>query len=293
MEVEMVMEIKNKNILITGASRGIGAYIAKAIAKHGGNVALLALPADLKLLQNLEKELIQFNIKVKHFVADLSDHEQINDTTRNIFREFGKIDILISNAAIESVGIFENQTAQKIMDTIAVNLTAPILMANKLIPEMISQKSGHFVTISSYAGKIGAPYQSVYSATKAGLIKWTLGMKRELKGSGISFSVISPSYVSHAGMYSDILNKSNDKIITPRIAGEVTPEKVADAIIRSILKNRTDIIVGSPFLRIFSVINELLPDFVTRLFEFLNISQYNKKLALIHHDDQKRRLEKK
>ena len=283
------MNIKNKNVLITGASRGIGSYIAKAVARHGGNVALLALPTDLKLLQNLEEELIQLNIRVKYFVADLSDHKQINETIENIFGEFGEIDILISNAAIESVGIFEYQTEQKIMDTIAVNLTAPILMAKKLIPKMITQKSGHIVTISSYAGKIGAPYQSVYSATKAGLIKWTLGMKRELKGSGISFSVISPSYVSDAGMYSDTVNKSNDKINTPRIAGEVNPQKVANAVIRSILKNRTDIIVGSPFLRIFTALNELMPGFVSKLFDFLNISQYNKKLALIHHDDQKRK----
>ena len=287
------MDIKNKNILITGASRGIGCYIARAIAKHGGNVALLALPSDLLLLQNLEKELTQFHIKVKCFATDLSDHKQMNDVIESIAREFGNIDILISNAAIESVGVFEHQTEQTIINAIAVNLTAPILLAKKLLPKMISQKSGHIVVISSYAGKIGAPFQSVYSATKAGLIKWTLGMKRELKGNDVSVSVISPSYVSQSGMYSDILNESTAKLNTPKIAGEVTPQKVADAVVRSILKDKTDIIVGSPFLRIFTAINELMPNFVTRLFGTLKLSQYNKKLALIHHDAQKRRFEEK
>ena len=287
------MNIKNKNVLITGASRGIGRYITKAIAKHGGNVALLALPSDLKLLQDLEKELVPFNIRVKYFVADLSDCKQLNDVIENISKKFGKIDILISNAAIESVGAFEHQTEQIIMNSIAVNLTTPILLSKKLLPKMLSQKSGHIVLISSYAGKIGSPYQSVYSATKAGLTKWTLGMKRELNGSGVSLSVISPSYVSKSGMYSDILNKSNDKLNTPKIAGEVTPQRVADAVIHSISKNKTDIIVGSPFLRIFAAINELMPNFVTKLFDSLGLSQYNKKLALIHHETQKQRVKKR
>ena len=284
------MDIKNKNILITGASRGIGRYIAKAAARRGGNIALLALPADLELLQSLEKELkIQFGVKAKSFAADLSDFKQMGNTVESILKEFGKIDILISNAAIESVGIFEEQTEKSIADTIAVNLTAPILLAKKLLPKMISQKSGHVVVISSFAGKIGSPYQAVYSASKAGLIKWTLAMKRELKGSGVSFSVVSPSYVSQSGMYFEILNKSGGKLRTPKIAGEVTPQKVAEALIRSIMKNKTDVIVGSASLRIFAAINELVPDYVTKSFDLLGISRYNKKLAAIHHDAQKQK----
>jgi len=122
------MEIKGKNTLITGASRGIGLYIAHAIALHGGNVAMLALPSDLKRLQNLEAKLSKFNITVKSFTADLSDSRQINDVTKEIVNEFGKIDILVNNAAIESVGIFEHQTEQVIENTIVVNLLAPILI---------------------------------------------------------------------------------------------------------------------------------------------------------------------
>ena len=278
------MDIQNKNVLITGASRGIGCYIAYAIARHGGNVALLALPSDVKRLHSLEKKLARFNTRVKYFTADLSDYKQLSEAVEHISKEFSHIDILIGNAAIESVGVFEYQTEQTIMDSIAVNLTAPILLTKKLLPKMISQGAGHVVVLSSYAGKIGSPYQSVYSATKAGLIKWVMGMSRELKGSGISFSVISPSYVSQAGMYSDILNKSTDQLNTPKIAGEVTPQKVVKAVIRSIQKNRTDIIVGSPFLRIFAAINELAPDCVTKLFDSLGLSQYNEKLAIIHHD---------
>ena len=90
------MEIKNKNVLITGASRGIGCYIASSIARCGGNVALLALPSDLALLQNQEKRLMQFNITAKSFTADLSDAQQISDVIKKITKEFGEIDIFIS-----------------------------------------------------------------------------------------------------------------------------------------------------------------------------------------------------
>ena len=108
-------------------------------------------------------------------------------------------------------------------------------------------------------------------------------MKRELKGSGISFSVISPTYVSHAGAYADILNKSGEKMNTPSIVGEVSPQEVANAVVRSIVKNKTDLIVGSPFLRIFTAVNALMPNFATTLLDLFNISQYSEKLAIIHH----------
>ena len=278
------MEIKNKNVLITGASRGIGRYIAQAIAKHGGNVALLALPSDLTLLQSLEKELIQFDIIAKSFTADLSDDQQISEAIKEVSTELGEIDIFISNAAIESVGIFEHQTEQTLEKTIAVNLFAPILVTKKLLPQMLFKKSGHIVVISSFAGKLGSPYQSVYSATKVGLNKWALGMKRELRGSGVSFSAISPNYVSHAGMYADVLQKTSENLRTPKIAGEVTPQKVASVVVRSILKDKTDQIVGAPILRFVSVLNELAPNLISNLLEFFRIPQYNKKLASVHQN---------
>jgi len=277
------MEIKGKNVLITGASRGIGRYIAYAIARQGGNVALLALPSDLKPLQNLETKLAKLNIIAKSFTADLSDSRQISGVVKEIVSEFGKIDILINNAAIESVGIFERQAEQVIEKTIAVNLLAPILITKKLLPDMLLKKSGHVVVVSSLAGKLGSPYQSVYSATKAGLIKWALGMKRELKGSGVSFSAISPGYVSSAGMYAGMLKKANGKLEAPKIAGEVTPQKVAGSVVYSILKDKSDRIVGSPLLAVVSILNELAPDLVSSLLDLFNISQYNKKLAWVHY----------
>jgi len=277
------MEIKGKSVLITGASRGIGRYIAHAIARQGGNVALLALPSDLKLLQNLEAKLTKLNIIAKSFTADLSDSKQINDVTKEIVNGFGKIDILINNAAIESVGIFEHQPEQVIEKTIAVNLLAPILVTKKLLPYMLLKKSGHVVVVSSFAGKLGSPYQSVYSATKAGLIKWVLGMRRELRGSGVSFSAISPGYISNTGMYADMLNKAKGKLETPKIVGAVTPQKVANAVVYSILKDRSDKIIGSPLLAAVSLLNELSPNLVSSLLRLFKISQYNKKLASVHH----------
>jgi len=278
------MEIKNKTVLITGASRGIGCYIVNAIAKHRGNIALLALPSDLALLQNQEEKLMRLNVTAKSFTADLSDSQQISAVIKEISKEFGEIDIFISNAAIESIGIFEQQTEQVLEKTIAVNLLAPMLITKKLLPQMLSKKSGHIVTISSFAGKLGSPYQSVYSATKAGLNKWILGMKREFKGSGVSFSTISPNYVSNTGMYADVLQKTSENLRTPKIAGEVTPQKVANAVVRSILKDKTDKIVGSPLLRAVSALNELTPNFVSNLLELFKIPQYNKKLASAHHN---------
>jgi len=276
------MTIRKKNVLITGASRGIGHHIAHAIARCGGNVALLALPSDAKRLQCLEARLTQLGITARSFVADISDSQQINKAIKDVAEQFGAIDIFISNAGIESMGVFELQSEQTIEKTVAVNLLAPMLITRKLLPQMLANESGHIVAISSFAGKMGLPYQAVYSATKAGLIKWALGMKREFANSGVSFSVISPTYVSRAGMYADILHMTSEVLTTPKIAGEVTPRQVARAVVCSIVNDKTDLVVGSPLLRFASVVNEFIPDIVSGMLRFLGILRYNKKLAFIH-----------
>jgi len=245
---------------------------------------LLALPSEAKDLHCLEAKLAKLGITAKSFAADISDRQQISKVVKEIANQFGAIDIFISNAAIESMGVFELQSEQIIEKTVTVNLLAPIIITRKLLPHMLLRKSGHIIVMSSFAGKMGLPYQAVYSATKAGLIKWALGMKREFKNSGVSFSTISPTYVSKAGMYADILHMSGKRLTTPKIAGEFTPMQVAKAVVCSIINDKTDVVVGSPLLRFASATNELFPNVVSGMLNLLGISRYNKKLAYIHRE---------
>ena len=85
-------------------------------------------------------------------------------------------------------------------------------------------------------------------------------------------------------MYADVLRKTSENLTTPKIAGEVTPQKVANAVVRSILKDDVDKIVGSPLLPVVSALNQLNPNLVSSLLHFFKIPQYNKKLASVYHN---------
>jgi len=274
------MSIIGKNVLLTGAVGGIGKHIAVLIAQNGGNLALIDHPTKQHELEDLKRKLERYSVTVKLFTGDLVVDTQVDLIFNNITKEMGPIDIFISNAATECVGFFHSQTEEDIVKTFFVNIISPIRFARKMIPMMLRQGGGHFVFISSYAGKIGLPFQAIYSASKAGLIKWIIAMRREYQHKGINFSVITPGYVSDSGMYALLLSQSGQKLKTPFVAGEVSPRKVAQKVVNAILYNKLDVYVARPYFKLLSIINEWMPRFITSLLNFTKITQYNEKLAV-------------
>lgn len=274
------MSIVGKNVLLTGAVGGIGKHIAVLIAQNGGNLALLDHQSKQQELEYLKRKLERYPVTVKLFTGDLVVDSQVDLIFDNIIKEMMSIDIFISNAATECVGFFHSQPEGDIAKIFFVNIIAPIRFARKLMPMMLKQGRGHFVFISSYAGKLGLPFQAIYSASKAGLIKWIFAMRREYQHKGINFSVITPGYVSNSGMYAQLLNQSGQKLKTPFVAGEISPEKVAQKVVSAILYNKLDVYVARPYFKLLSIINELNPRFITSLLNFTKITQYNEKLAV-------------
>ncbi|MBW2218750.1 MAG: SDR family NAD(P)-dependent oxidoreductase [Deltaproteobacteria bacterium] len=127
---------------------------------------------------------------------------------------------------------------------------------------MLARGSGHIVTMSSIAGKRGNPYGGIYCATKAGLIEWSNGLRLELSGSGVGVSVICPGFVAESGMFA-VYNKK-----APKIAGETTPAKVANAVIKAIKKDigETPVIPGpSWILPVLDAIHPCLANWLLRI----------------------------
>jgi short-subunit dehydrogenase len=129
----------------------------------------------------------------------------------------GPIDILINNAGIEWVCEYTKMSAAQIEQMVQTNLIAPLIVSRLVLPEMIARGSGHVVMMSSLGGKKGSPYSATYAATKAGLIEWTSGVREELRGTGVSASVICPGFVSEAGMFAVYGKRA------PRLSGESPP----------------------------------------------------------------------
>ncbi len=234
--------IQGKNALITGGSRGLGPYIALALAREGVNIALTARSEE-GLIATAD-DVSQFQVTCKTYPADIIDSTSRIALLENVKKDFGHIDLLINNAGMEWVSAYIKLAPEFIDTMIQTNLTAPMILTRMILPMMLEKGSGHIVTMSSLGGKKGSPYSATYAATKAGLIEWTQGLREELRNTGVSASVICPGFVAKAGMFA-VYNKP-----APKITGETTPEKVSEAVIKAIKKDIGEIIVnpGATFL---------------------------------------------
>ena len=185
-------EIRGKTAVITGASRGIGVYIAKALAREGVNISLAARSANE--LESVAQELTRLGAKAVAIPTDITVESDRLSLIRRTKEQLGPIDILVNNAGIVEWTHFYRQKESDIARIVNTNLMAPLLLARMVLPEMIERKSGHVVTISSLSGKKGVPYEAMYSATKAGLFQWANALWLELEGSGVGVSTILPGY---------------------------------------------------------------------------------------------------
>lgn len=254
------MELKEKIVLITGGSRGIGPIIAGALAKKGAVIALAA--KSEKGLESVAKNLKESNSQVLIFPVDLRESLQRERLISDVLKKLGAIDILVNNAGLETEGAFSKLPWESIHENIEVNLVAPVALTWLVLPQMLKKKSGHIVNIASIAAKNGAPYAAVYSGTKAGLAEWTRGLRLELAGTGINFSTVFPGYVREVGMFAKFGIKS------PRIIGSCSPYQVAEAVVRAIEKEKLEIIINSRPLRYVFILNEMAPsigDWVMRI----------------------------
>jgi short-subunit dehydrogenase len=182
----------------------------------------------------------------------------------------GKIDILVNNAGIETYSEYQHYSASQISDVLNINLHAPMELTRILLPDML-ERGGHIVTVASLAGKKGVAYNTPYSASKAGLIMWTDGMRQELRGSKVGISVICPGYISDAGMFFD------GHVDPPALLGASKPQAVADAVVKAINNNSAEIIVNSGPIKPLLAIGQISPVFGDTVIRKFGVPALSKK----------------
>jgi short-subunit dehydrogenase len=244
-------QLKGMVVLLTGGSRGIGPIVAEALAKRGANIVLAA--RSKRGLDDVATHLSELGSKAIVVPIDLRQSSQREKLVAHVRREFGKIDVLINNAGLETEGAYAELSWASIQETIEVNLIAPMSLTHLVLPEMLKRKAGHIVNIASIAAKSGAPYAATYSGTKAGLSEWTRALRLELANTGVHFSTIFPGYVREVGMFAKF------GVQSPWIIGSCSPSQVAKAVVHAIEKGRVERIINSRPLRYAFMINELSP----------------------------------
>ncbi|MCH8025798.1 MAG: SDR family NAD(P)-dependent oxidoreductase [Chloroflexi bacterium] len=233
------MNLKGTNAIVTGGSRGIGPYIARALAREGANIALAA--RDAERLEAVRKEVESLGVKALSIPTDVN----LADDRRNLIEQassgLGEIDLLVNNAGIEPTSAFVDIDESRIVDTIDTNLTSCLLLMRAVLPAMVERGKGQVVNIASMAGKIPIPYDSIYSATKFALVGASHAVRSELRGTGVGVSVICPGFIDNVGMYADAVAETG--VAAPAIAGTSRPEQVADAVVRAAKHDVAEVIV--------------------------------------------------
>ncbi|WP_193195501.1 SDR family NAD(P)-dependent oxidoreductase [Nostoc sp. MG11] len=262
--------IVGKTVVLTGASGGIGAFIARVLAKEQATV--VSVSRSQKGLDQICAEVNAAGGKGISIPFDLSKVEEFSALTQEIHQLAGPIDILINNAAIEKYRPFQNYTLEDVQSILTTNLLAPMELTRLLLPTMLERNSGHIVNIASSAGKKGAPYNSIYSASKAGLIMWSDAIQQELANSNVGVSVVCPG-CTNAGMYLAL------DITAPSVANIAEPTEVADAVLQSIKQNQKEVVLDGTASKILFAISQLSPQFGDMVFQRLGVVELNQSCA--------------
>ena len=204
-----MINFKNKNILITGASGGIGNELVRKFVSLGGNV--LGSGTKAEKLDLLKKRYP--NIKVKRF--DMAEHQRVEEFIDNVFLELGGLDILINNAGTNMDNLSLRMKDDEWKKVIDINLTSTFLLSKYAIKKMLKNKYGRIVNITSVVGHTGNLGQSNYAASKAGIIGMSKSLAIEYAKKNITVNCVSPGFI-----FSDMTMNIADKVklyLTSRI----------------------------------------------------------------------------
>ena len=210
-----------KNILLTGASGGIGYAIARKFLENSDARMILQYNTHAQKIESLKEE---FPYRIDSYKADLSDEKSVVEFLKKIDSDYKKLDIIIHSAGISVVDTINHTKVEDISKIINVNLKSPILIAQKLVGKMIEKKSGVIIFISSMWGITGSSCESVYSATKGGIIAFSNSLSKELGPSNIRVNSVSPGFINTA-MNDNIKIEDRDLFVSeiPLLrAGEAT-----------------------------------------------------------------------
>jgi len=218
--------LKNKNIIVTGASGGIGNSIVEKFYENGANI--LASGTRIEKLEELKKRFK--DIKIMKF--DISQHEKIEEFINNATDELGgSLDCIVNNAGITKDNLTIRMSLEEWTKVIDVNLTSTFLMSKYSIKKMLKNKSGKIINITSVVGHTGNVGQANYAASKAGIVAMSKSLAIEYAKKNINVNCISPGFISTA-MTDQIDEKFKDVIIAKIPSNRLgNPEDVANAVI--------------------------------------------------------------
>lgn len=203
--------LKDKIAMVTGASRGIGAAIAKRLANEGAKVAINYNSSKEQALQVLSAvQEVSEGMLVQGDVSVQADAEKV---LSQVIENWGKIDILVNNAGINRDKLLMRMDASDWDDVMNVNLRGTFLCTKLVLPYLIKQRRGNIVNVSSVVGLSGNPGQVNYAASKAGLVGFTKALAREVASRNITVNALAPGFITSGGMVDELSSDAKETIL--------------------------------------------------------------------------------
>ena len=199
--------LKDKNLIITGASRGIGKGILELFVKNGANVAFSYI-GDSDQAKSIEADFSNHKQKVVSYMSDASNFEQSQKLIDDVLNDFGSIDVLVNNAGITIDNLLMRMSEEDFQRVIDVNLKSVFNTTKAILRTMLKQRSGSIINMSSVVGVKGNAGQSNYSASKAGMIGFTKSMALELGSRNIRCNCIAPGFIE-----TEMTEKLSDDVV--------------------------------------------------------------------------------
>ncbi len=203
------MTFDNQTVLITGGGRGIGQNIALKFAELGANIILLDSNPDF---DEIKKKTTSLGTKCLTFQADVTDFKSIEEIIKTISNDHENIDILVNNAGITKDELFMRMKQEQWNQVIDVNLNGIFNVTRAVIRQMVKQRFGKIINISSVVGFTGNPGQVNYSSTKSALIGFTKSLAREVGSRGITVNAVAPGFID-TPMTKSLSETQKDSII--------------------------------------------------------------------------------
>ncbi|WP_294385345.1 3-oxoacyl-[acyl-carrier-protein] reductase [uncultured Clostridium sp.] len=234
--------LKGKNVIVTGATRGIGKEIALTLAQNGANIAMNYRNLNSEV-EDLINEIKSFGVDVLAIKCDVSITDEVDNFVKEVKSHYNTIDILVNNAGITKDGLILRMKEEDFDDVLDVNLKGTFNTTKAVSSIMVRQKYGKIINISSVVGISGNAGQCNYAASKAGVIGFSKSVARELASRNINVNVVAPGYIN-TDMTKNLPDKVKEEIIKSIPMKKIGDPKEVANLVLFLSSNLSDYITG-------------------------------------------------
>lgn len=264
---------KNKVVLITGGSRGLGLVLARKFAAEGARLAICARNQDE--LKRAQTELENAGAEVFATSCDVRHQNQVNEMIDKVYGHFGQIDVLVNNAGVIQVGPLETQTKEDFENALAVHFWGPFYTMQAVLPKMKEKGAGRIVNISSIGGKMSVPHLAPYCASKFALVGLSNAMRVELAKDNIFVTTVCPGLMRTGSHVNAMFKGKNElefalfSVMNSSPFTSVSAEKAARDIVEACRRGEAEAIISIQ-AQIAAKANSLAPELVAEISALIN-----------------------